>query len=359
MLSAMTQPPGPPPVTPAQQQSHTQQQPHQQQLQSGSSVGASAQGKHICQQCHQQFTRHHNLKSHLLTHSHEKPFTCTTCNSKFRRLHDLKRHSKLHTGEKPYVCNKCGRKFARGDALARHGKGANGCAGRADGDNSDEDDEDDDDGSAGPGMSMPPAFSRGTPSHAPQPDYHQQKRQALPSIRTQDVQQQQQQQQQKSLYGPPPNAFSSAVDSPRLLSPMPHAYGAPQQQQQPPPPPGSHVVVHGGGPPGATGVAPPGVGPSQSPQTANMYSGFNSLMQQSAAGQGAQQAAANAFLQAPQPYLQQAQVAGVVAHANNLEDSLWSYVRGLEDRMRDMEERLQRTEGRLNFYERDVVSGKR
>ncbi|RMY88805.1 hypothetical protein D0862_10348 [Hortaea werneckii] len=40
------------------------------------------------------FTRHHNLKSHLLTHSQEKP------------------------------------KFARGDALARHNKGPGGCAGR-------------------------------------------------------------------------------------------------------------------------------------------------------------------------------------------------------------------------------------
>jgi uncharacterized Zn-finger protein len=46
--------------------------------------------KHQCQECGQYFTRLHNLKSHLLTHSQEKPFICTECGHKFRRLHDLK-----------------------------------------------------------------------------------------------------------------------------------------------------------------------------------------------------------------------------------------------------------------------------
>jgi len=47
--------------------------------------------KHKCQECGQYFTRLHNLKSHLLTHSQEKPFICQECGHKFRRLHDLKR----------------------------------------------------------------------------------------------------------------------------------------------------------------------------------------------------------------------------------------------------------------------------
>lgn len=89
-----------------------------------------SQKKYKCPYCNTEFTRHHNLKSHLLTHSHEKPYVCQTCNLRFRRLHDLKRHMKLHTGERPHVCPKCERKFARGDALARHTKGQGGCAGR-------------------------------------------------------------------------------------------------------------------------------------------------------------------------------------------------------------------------------------
>lgn len=86
-----------------------------------------------CPFCPQSYTRSHNLKSHLLTHSQERPYTCPTCSSKFRRLHDLKRHLKLHTGEKPHVCDKCGRRFARGDALVRHLKTIGPCTEKQDG----------------------------------------------------------------------------------------------------------------------------------------------------------------------------------------------------------------------------------
>lgn len=83
--------------------------------------------KFSCPHCDHKFTRKHNLKSHLLIHTREKPFSCSICSSKFRRLHDLKRHEKLHTGEKPYQCKNCGRKFARCDALVRHNNSQSGC----------------------------------------------------------------------------------------------------------------------------------------------------------------------------------------------------------------------------------------
>ncbi|KAI9259301.1 hypothetical protein BY458DRAFT_440497 [Sporodiniella umbellata] len=81
-----------------------------------------------CPKCQQAFSRPHNLKSHLTTHSEERPYRCEVCNHHFRRQHDLKRHQKLHTGERPYKCKTCTRSFARLDALNRHCKAEGGSA---------------------------------------------------------------------------------------------------------------------------------------------------------------------------------------------------------------------------------------
>ncbi|KAI8884424.1 hypothetical protein K501DRAFT_182208, partial [Backusella circina FSU 941] len=81
---------------------------------------SSLQKRYSCRECGQKFSRPHNLKSHLATHSSLRPYKCGTCNHYFRRQHDLKRHQKLHTGEKPYACHHCHRAFARLDALNRH-----------------------------------------------------------------------------------------------------------------------------------------------------------------------------------------------------------------------------------------------
>ncbi|KAJ2008463.1 hypothetical protein GGI04_001124 [Coemansia thaxteri] len=85
----------------------------------------TAEKPYACDQCELAFSRHHNLKSHALTHSTERPFSCPICQTPFRRQHDLKRHMKLHTGEKPHTCTNCGRSFARLDALNRHMRAEN------------------------------------------------------------------------------------------------------------------------------------------------------------------------------------------------------------------------------------------
>jgi len=56
-----------------------------------------------------------------------KPFKCQTCQQTFSRSHDLKRHIYTHTGIKPFKCEKCGKSFSRRDALNRHSKGEINC----------------------------------------------------------------------------------------------------------------------------------------------------------------------------------------------------------------------------------------
>lgn len=99
----------------------------------GDGTGAKRVQKHPatfqCNLCPKRFTRAYNLRSHLRTHTDERPFVCTVCGKAFARQHDRKRHESLHSGEKKFVCKGelknggqwgCGRRFARADALGRH-----------------------------------------------------------------------------------------------------------------------------------------------------------------------------------------------------------------------------------------------
>jgi len=86
--------------------------------------------KHLCSKCGKTFQKPYNLKSHMKTHSSERPFKCLVCPKTFARSHDRKRHELLHDGVKNFRCEGflkdgvtkwgCGKKFARSDALARH-----------------------------------------------------------------------------------------------------------------------------------------------------------------------------------------------------------------------------------------------
>ncbi|KAH7088038.1 hypothetical protein FB567DRAFT_523543 [Paraphoma chrysanthemicola] len=83
----------------------------------------------LCNLCPKRFTRAYNLRSHLRTHTDDRPFVCSICGKAFARHHDRKRHEGLHKGEKRFICRGllgdgqnwgCGRRYARADALGRH-----------------------------------------------------------------------------------------------------------------------------------------------------------------------------------------------------------------------------------------------
>lgn len=86
--------------------------------------------KFTCNTCGKQFPKPYNLKSHMKTHSTERPYKCAVCPKTFARSHDRKRHEHLHDGIKNFKCEGylkdgmskwgCGKTFARSDALARH-----------------------------------------------------------------------------------------------------------------------------------------------------------------------------------------------------------------------------------------------
>ena len=84
-----------------------------------------------CRLCGNTYTRAYNLKSHMRTHTNDRPFSCTVCGKKFARQHDRNRHEISHSDEKQFFCRVedqspsgisegCGKQFGRADALSVH-----------------------------------------------------------------------------------------------------------------------------------------------------------------------------------------------------------------------------------------------
>ena len=60
--------------------------------------------QHTCAQCKKVFVSAGRLKSHMHTHTGEKPHSCAECGKSFCEAGNLKKHMIIHSSQMPYMC---------------------------------------------------------------------------------------------------------------------------------------------------------------------------------------------------------------------------------------------------------------
>ena len=80
----------------------------------------SQSGLYSCSLCPYVNNHKQNFRSHMMTHTGERPYACNLCPYRGTQKNHLDNHMMRHTGEKPFSCHHCSFRTGRKDSLKYH-----------------------------------------------------------------------------------------------------------------------------------------------------------------------------------------------------------------------------------------------